>query len=513
MNSLCKFLRRSVLCYSLLAIAATWPVKAEAASLRLTWTDNSSNEDGFKIERMTDGSYVDVGTVGANTTSYIDSGLLAGTIYCYRVHAFSSAGISYPSNQACATTESITTAISLGEPNSSSGSSSITTSPDGGQQNPILISQTANNWVDYRATLKIKSTDDGSIGVMFRYVDNKNYYRFSWNTQEKFRRLEKFEKGVRTVLAWDAVPYASGQTYRLEITAQGSLLEVRIDDDPIFSVTDASFDKGTIALYSWRNRGAFFDDILVEDLLTGVVLLWDDFEDDNFTGWTIVDDGGTTDGPSAWSAASGTLVQSSNIGSNTTGKLGTFALYTARSWNDYRVTMKVKSTDDDSVGVMFRYTDKDNYYRFSWDKERVFRRLAKLENGVLTVLADDAVPYKSGQTYQLEIIAQGATLQARIDGAPIFSVTDSSFDKGTIALYSWRNQGAFFDDVLLEDLLTGVVLIWDDFEDDDFTGWTIIDDTGTTNGPSVWSAKSGALVQSSNIGSNTTGGHGTYALY
>jgi len=324
MNSLCKFLRRSVLCYSLLAIAATWPVKAEAASLRLTWTDNSSNEDGFKIERMTDGSYVDVGTVGANTTSYIDSGLLAGTIYCYRVHAFSSAGISYPSNQACATAESVTTGITLGDPGSGSGST--TTSQDGGQQNPILVSQTPNNWVDYRVTLKIKSTDDDSIGVMFRYVDNNNYYRFSWNTQEKFRRLEKFEKGARTVLAWDAVPYVSGQTYQLEILAQGTLLEVRIDGTPIFSATDSTFNKGTIALYSWYNQGSVFDDVLVEDLITGTVLLWDDFNDGNSTGWTIIDEGTEAD-PSAWSATSGALVQSSNIGSNTVGKLGTFALY------------------------------------------------------------------------------------------------------------------------------------------------------------------------------------------
>ena len=324
MNSLCKFLRRSVLCYSLLAIAATWPVKAEAASLRLTWTDNSSNEDGFKIERMTDGSYVDVGTVGANLASYTDSGLLAGAIYCYRVRAFNSTAISDPSNQACATAESVTTGITLGDPGSGSGST--TTSQDGGQQNPILVSQTPNNWVDYRVTLKIKSTDDDSIGVMFRYVDNRNYYRFSWDRERTFRQLIKRENGIFTVLAQDAVPYISGQTYQLEILAQGTLLEVRIDGTPIFSATDSTFNKGTIALYSWYNQGSVFDDVLVEDLITGTVLLWDDFNDGNSTGWTTIDEG-TEYGPSVWSVKSGALVQSSNIGSNTVGKLGTFALY------------------------------------------------------------------------------------------------------------------------------------------------------------------------------------------
>ncbi len=44
-----------------------------------------------------------------------------------------------------------------------------------------------------------------------------------------------------------------GETYEVEIVAQGTTLEVLIDDDLIFSVTDTSFAEGTIALYSWGN--------------------------------------------------------------------------------------------------------------------------------------------------------------------------------------------------------------------------------------------------------------------
>lgn len=79
-------------------------------------------------------------------------------------------------------------------------------------------------------------------------------------------------------------------------------------------------------------------------------------------------------------------------------------------------------------------------------------------------------------------------------------------------MYSWYNQGSAFDDVLVEDLATGAVLLWDDFNDGDFRGWTIVDEQGTERGPSVWSAESGALVQSSNIGSNSDT-LGTFALY
>src|SRR5215470_4266565 len=82
------------------------PVEALAAQLSLSWTDNSTNEDGFSIERKTGvtGSYGAVGSVGTNVTSYIDTTLSDNTTYCYRVQAFNSAGISNYSNEACGTT-------------------------------------------------------------------------------------------------------------------------------------------------------------------------------------------------------------------------------------------------------------------------------------------------------------------------------------------------------------------------------------------------------------------------
>ncbi len=58
------------------------------------------------------------------------------------------------------------------------------------------------------------------------------------------------------------------------------------------------------------------------------MLLADNFNDGNLTGWTVLDEG-TEFTPSAWSAVTGTLVQSSNITSEGLAKPGTFALYTA----------------------------------------------------------------------------------------------------------------------------------------------------------------------------------------
>ena len=61
--------------------------------VNLTWTDNSSNESGFRILRKAGatGTYL---TVAANATTYNDTGLSAGTHYFYKIHAYNSVGSS-----------------------------------------------------------------------------------------------------------------------------------------------------------------------------------------------------------------------------------------------------------------------------------------------------------------------------------------------------------------------------------------------------------------------------------
>jgi hypothetical protein len=79
---------------------------ASETQINLTWTDNSSNESGFKIERKkgAGGTYSEITTVGADVTSYNDTGLSEATSYYYRVRAYNSAGNSSYCDEANATT-------------------------------------------------------------------------------------------------------------------------------------------------------------------------------------------------------------------------------------------------------------------------------------------------------------------------------------------------------------------------------------------------------------------------
>ncbi|HXG67965.1 MAG TPA: fibronectin type III domain-containing protein [Blastocatellia bacterium] len=78
---------------------------AASSQINLAWADNASNEDGFKVERSTDGTnFTQIATVGANATGFANTGLSANTTYYYRVRAYNAAGNSAYSDIASATT-------------------------------------------------------------------------------------------------------------------------------------------------------------------------------------------------------------------------------------------------------------------------------------------------------------------------------------------------------------------------------------------------------------------------
>lgn len=90
---------------SAIAFTADW--------INMTWTDNSNNEDGFKVERCpgtasfcdaNPSRYAQIAQTGPNIDYYGDTGLPAGTTFSYRVRAFNVSGNSSYSNTSSATT-------------------------------------------------------------------------------------------------------------------------------------------------------------------------------------------------------------------------------------------------------------------------------------------------------------------------------------------------------------------------------------------------------------------------
>ena len=121
------------------------------------------------------------------------------------------------------------------------------------------------------------------------------------------------------------------------------------------------------------------------------------------------------------------------------------------NWTDYRVTVTLRSSDDDAIGLVFRRTAATRYYRFSMDRERGYRRLTRHLDGAVLILAEDDFTYRTDQDYTLVIEAIGVDLAVYMDGARVFRVTDATHEQGGIGLYAWASQGARFTDIRVDD--------------------------------------------------------------
>jgi titin len=72
-------------------LSATQPTTAVV----LSWQDTSLDEDGFHVERSSDGiTFTRVATRAVNKRTYTNGGLTSGQLYWYRIRAFNSLGAS-----------------------------------------------------------------------------------------------------------------------------------------------------------------------------------------------------------------------------------------------------------------------------------------------------------------------------------------------------------------------------------------------------------------------------------
>ena len=120
----------------------------------LTWTDNATDEVGYRLQSSVDGAtWFEIAALAANATGFTDTGLTPGQTYSYRVLAFNSIGNSDVSNLASAT-------ISLPVADTTQPVVKILTPANGA----ILKSNT---------TISLSATDNVAVTGLKLYIDAK----------------------------------------------------------------------------------------------------------------------------------------------------------------------------------------------------------------------------------------------------------------------------------------------------------------------------------------------------
>lgn len=209
--------------------------KVSFKQINLGWTDNATNEAGFKIERKTTGEYREIASVGADVTSYEDIGLSQSTTYTYRVRAYNIAGYSSYSNEASATTDS----------NIVVGRVEIIYDDFEGD--------TYGNWKDGGDNCKVDSTEHAHQGFYSVNLEG--------NTSTSLVTTKDLElSGYTDVLVefwYKAVSMEAGESFRLQISTDGGsnfttvqtwVSGVDFDNDTFYS------DSVTITGYTLTNK-------------------------------------------------------------------------------------------------------------------------------------------------------------------------------------------------------------------------------------------------------------------
>jgi len=136
-----------------------------SSQINLTWTDTANNETGFRIERSPDGTtFAEIATVGANVTSYANTGLTAATQYWYRVRAYNSTGASGYAGPASATT--LAAAVAPTAP------TNLTASAVSSSQINLTWTDTANNETGFRIERSPDGTAFAEIATVGANVTN-----------------------------------------------------------------------------------------------------------------------------------------------------------------------------------------------------------------------------------------------------------------------------------------------------------------------------------------------------
>lgn len=188
----------------------------------------------------------------------------------------------------------------------------------------------------------------------------------------------------------------------------------------------------------------------------GAILFSDDFNDGNANGWSVMKDGS---GTPAWQVTNGSYRQSNRLRNFTQSfHTGTYAYYkNGLNFTDYVLSVKIIPDAIESVGVMFRYQNNSNYYRFSINRSQGFSRLEKRVNGSFQTLAFDGRGPDFSKPHTVTIDLKGSNILVYLDGEPLFGAVDSSLRKGSVGLFSQHR--AAFDDVVIESSSTAAKVV------------------------------------------------------
>ena len=155
-------------------------------SIKLTWTDNSRNEERFRIERATSnaGPFKAITNKIPNSTTAVDYNVLPNTTYYYQLKAYNSAGFSPNSNMVVVTTPRQKSMLQKDEKGESpiSLTNHLWVNPNPAKENTNLFFTVEQSQF---VRVNVYDLKGAIISKLFSaYVEKGKTYRVIWNVEQ-----------------------------------------------------------------------------------------------------------------------------------------------------------------------------------------------------------------------------------------------------------------------------------------------------------------------------------------
>jgi hypothetical protein len=283
--------------------------------------------------------------------------------------------------------------------------------------------------------------------------------------------------------------YLFNTWYNIKIRAQNSNIVIYMTDqkeniekryEKIFDFNDNEMMQGTIAFTSLGNKFLLIDNISIipipctnfderegasQLILTPTCPRFtEDFKNDFISRWSVVDPLETVEGPSNWQRQyevqdrEMVLAQKSNISGVSQFEEGTIFLLKqgTKVCSQGKFSIKFKASSEGIIGMIFRYTDKGDYYLLEISGERdKFVRFRKKMGGIYQHMSSKPnIGYNLDQWYSITILMNENRFNVYMTNENIFEKEEKIFEEdiqdpdikiGYIGLSTYKTPAFFYD--------------------------------------------------------------------
>lgn len=131
--------------------------------------------------------------------------------------------------------------------------------------NNFVRNANGSGWTNYILEADV-NVAAGAAGLVFRSVDNNNFYMWQLNAVNSMLRPHKMVNGNWSVIKEVAASIALNTTYHVKIEVFGSTIKTYIDGTLVDTTTDITFSSGGVGFREAFDEEAVFDNVVVGSL-------------------------------------------------------------------------------------------------------------------------------------------------------------------------------------------------------------------------------------------------------